>query len=122
VTESMSRWRSVTSGVPQWSVLGLMPFIEDIDSGIERTLSIFADDTKLYGVVDTPNAIQRDLDRLEQWAQRNTTLFNKSKCKVLHLGHGNSHYQYKWKVKRIEHSPTKKELGLLVCRKIDMSQ
>jgi len=40
--------------------------------------------------------------------------FNKAKCKVLHPGRGNSCYQYKLGDKRIEHSPAKKDLGVLV--------
>ena len=32
--------------------------------------------------------------------------FNKGKCNVLQLGHGNPHYQYKLGDVRIEHSPT----------------
>ncbi|GAB0210128.1 mitochondrial enolase superfamily member 1 [Grus japonensis] len=77
------------NSTPFLGIIFYIFFISDLDDGIKCTLMKFADDTKLSGEADTLEGratLQEDLDRLEEWANKNLMKFNKDKCKVLHLG------------------------------------
>ncbi|KAK4829139.1 hypothetical protein QYF61_002354 [Mycteria americana] len=128
ISGAESSWGPVTSGVPQGSIRGPVlfnTFINDLGDGAECTLSKFADDTKLGGVADAPEgcaAIQRDLNRLEKWADGNLMKFNKENWKVLHLGRKNPRHQYMLGATQLESSLAEKDLGTLVATKFNISQ
>ncbi|KAK4824906.1 hypothetical protein QYF61_021421 [Mycteria americana] len=100
-------------------------FINDLDAGVECTISKFADDTKLGGAVgslERQEALQRDLDRLEHWAVINGMKFKKSKCQILHLGWSNAGHKYKLGEEWLESSPAERGLGVLVGSRLSRSQ
>ncbi|KAJ7411314.1 rna-directed dna polymerase from mobile element jockey-like [Willisornis vidua] len=79
---------------PYWDLFNVL--INDIECGIECSLSKFADDTRREAVdlLEGRIGIQSGIDRLEERAHANLMKFNKSKCKVLYLGEGNPRYEY----------------------------
>ncbi|GAB0186054.1 mitochondrial enolase superfamily member 1 [Grus japonensis] len=124
----MTCWQRVKSGVSQGSILGptlFNIFISDLDDGIKCTLMKSADDTKLSGEVDTSEGratLQEDLDRLEEWADKNLMKFNKDKCKVLHLGKHNPGAQHGLGSTWLESSSGERDIGVLVGKKLNMSE
>ena len=127
VSISMSRWKPVMSDVLQRFVLRLALFkflINDIDSGIECVLSKFAVDTKLSAVVTVEgrDASQRDLDRIVKLAHDRIMRFNNGKFKVLHFSWCNPRYLYRRGEELIVSSFVEKDVGVLMNKKLDMSQ
>ena len=123
-----SEWHKVNSGVPQGSVLGpvlFIVYINDIDEGINCTLSKFADDTKIMSKVESASQwqeLQSDLNKLACWAEKWQMKFNVEKCKVLHIG--NNNVQAKYSMKNVPLASTEKEvdLGVVVSKDLKPSQ
>lgn len=90
VGDSLSDPVSVTSGVPQGSHLGPLLFcvyINDLVANLEFVkILLYADDIKLYSVVHSDadaQRVQRDLDTLLDWSNRNGLRLNLIKCFII---------------------------------------
>ena len=92
VNGEKSESSTVESGVPQGTVLGPILFIimiSDIDENITNNLSMYADDTRLYGKVrslEEANKLQEDLDQVYNWAEKNGMQFNTEKFELMRYG------------------------------------
>jgi len=100
INGSLSEWLPVRSGIPQGSVLGPVLFIiyiNDLPDLVKNFAMLFADDTKIYAQVNNEyehRSLQDDLSRLMQWSEKWQLSFNAAKCKVLHYGRNNRHFEY----------------------------
>ncbi|KAK4824971.1 hypothetical protein QYF61_022497 [Mycteria americana] len=110
-----------------------MQLVPDIEFKITYTRSPDGDgvgkrclsDTRLGGSVDLlegRKALQKDLDRLDRWAEANCMGFNKAKCKILHLAHNNLMQRYRLGEEWLESCLVEKDLGVLVDSWLNMSQ
>ena len=81
-----SEWANITSGIPQGSVLGpiqFVLFINDLPENIVSNVYMFADDTKVFKTINSPNdqhTLQNDLDYLTSWSSNCLLRFHPDKC------------------------------------------
>ena len=90
---------------------------------------MFADDTKIFRQMTAQSdqvTLQKDLRQLEAWTKRWQLRFNEEKCKVMHLGQYNHHYDYTitsgGKDTTMGETTNERDLGLQIDRDLKFDQ
>ena len=110
----------VLSGVPQGSVLGpilFLIFINDLLDGIKSGGKLFADDSKLFKMIQSEtdrDILQEDLLKLQEWSRKWLLEFNEKKCKVMHIGRSNPGFEYQMNGVKLDVTNEEKDLGVYV--------
>ena len=116
----------VTSGVPQWSVIGPLLFfmyISDLPDFVKHSsTSLFADDSMISRTIRTEKdaqLLQEDLDRLQDWEKMWIMEFNPDKCEAISITNKRNPIQYTYKIhgKSLKNIEYTKYLGLTIDKK-----
>jgi hypothetical protein len=98
---AVSEWSSVTSGVPQGSVLGPLLFviyINDIIDTVKNPIKMYADDSKVLSInynSNSPQMLQNDIDSISAWTDLWRLRLNTNKCLILRFNlKKNLNYSY----------------------------
>ena len=130
IKNEQSGFLRVNSGVPQGSIIGptlFILFLNDITEGLSEgtDITMYADDTKVWrriGKTDDHYIIQRDIEHLLNWANRNKMTFHPDKCKVLTVTNGHRpdpDFVYTMSDNIIEHTDLEKDLGIHINGKLN---
>ena len=91
--------------------------MNSISEEVDGDILLFADDTKLYKIIDTDEdqlAMQEDINKLHRWSQAWLMTFNKEKCKTMHFGHNNGMQDYYVDGVKLSTIKEEKDLGVLI--------
>ena len=129
INGSTSSWTSVTSGVPQGSIIGplmFLLFVNDIPQITSSNIMLFADDTKLWRLIksiDDVNILQEDLAKIIEWCQKWKLHLNVKKCKYMAIGRNilYKHNYYMNQVK-IENVEFEKDIGVIFDNELEFDR
>ena len=132
ISDSVSGWEVVRSGVPQGSVLGptlFLAYINDLPEAVQLdTLKLFADDAKLDSTItaaDDSLVLQENLNLLAEWSEKWSLEINPSKCKILHLTGIRPTINYSYYLqgsegqRQLESVDHEKDLGVVIDGKLN---
>eukprot|EP00116_Pleurobrachia_bachei_P000518 sb/3460780/ len=123
VNGKLSAPADVLSGVPQGTVLAALLFLiymNDIPSAAQHSkIKLFVDDAKVHKRIASEHdraLLLEDMERIDEWAKRNSMEFNTSKFQLLHHG-GNKELKKSYTLKsgtQVESSGEVRDLGILI--------
>ena len=129
INGSTSSWTSVTSGVPQGSILGplmFLLFVNDIPQIISSNIMLFADDTKLWRLIksiDDVNILQEDLAKIIEWSQKWKLHLNVKKCKYMAISRNilykHNYYMNQIKIENVEFE---KDIGVIFDNELEFDR
>ena len=122
-----SSFLDVTSGVPQGSIVGPLLFllyVNDLPDAAEHSkVPMFADDSKCYRVIETPQdteLLQSDLHSLCSWSTTSDLNFNLKKCTSIRFSRKRTKKSpdYNLSHQQITITSTQKDLGIIISNNL----